>query len=164
MLYCPELIDYASLPAADNVKAYPYPGFPEGVVEVQSKNEGDASTIYAEERLRYVGNKVAEWLELPHIPAEVTGAQLYSAYKALMVAGGAKNSATGEICHACLVPALIGLEGKRVEVLDDFGDNFRYHVGRSNGWLPVHVHMLREGACRIPNGIKQARVLKQGRN
>lgn len=162
MLYCPELIDYAALPLIEGVTCTTYPGFPDGVLHVTDAT--GETTIHAVERIRYISNKVSEWLELPHVDADLSPLHLFAAYKWLMREGSKKYEQTGEVCQASLVPALIGLEGKRVEVLDDFGDNFRYNVGRTNGWLPVHMHSSRAGNVRIPNGIKSARVLRQGRN
>lgn len=45
---------------------------------------------------------------------------------------------TGERCPAELVPALIGLEGKRVEC-EHYGERVRFYVGRSTGWMPGHL-------------------------
>ena len=49
-------------------------------------------------------------------------------------------SVFGDRCPAELVPALVGLEGKRVEA-DYFGERIRFKVGRSTGWLPCHLRL-----------------------
>jgi hypothetical protein len=54
---------------------------------------------------------------------------------------------TGERCVANLTPQLIGNEGWRVEVVDHEGDEpRRFIVGRSTGWLPVHLEISRRNA------------------
>ena len=40
-----------------------------------------------------------------------------------------------------LTPQLIGLEGKRVEIVDRYGDSYRFWVGRSTGWRPCHLEV-----------------------
>jgi hypothetical protein len=164
MSYCATLINYETLPLVEGTKHITYPGFPEGMIE--STSAGDATgTLFAVERVRLIGNKVAEWLGLPPIPDDLDHLTAYAAYKELMREGARKYQETGEICRACLSAPLIGLEGMRVEVHDDFGDAFRYNVSRSKGWMPVHVHLDRDGVTvRIPNNIRAARVLRQGRN
>lgn len=65
------------------------------------------------------------------------------------------NSMTGELwstlppaireqCrdNSSLTPQLIGLEGCRVEVVDDAGEKpHRFIVGKSSGWKPIHLEM-----------------------
>lgn len=46
-------------------------------------------------------------------------------------------------CDIELTPQLIGLEGKRVEVIDDSGDKRRFIVGKSTGWMPCHLEIAR---------------------
>ena len=40
-----------------------------------------------------------------------------------------------------LTPQLVGLEGKRVEVCDNYGERRRFWVGRSGGWRPCHIEV-----------------------
>ena len=49
-------------------------------------------------------------------------------------------SVFGDRCPADLVPALVGLEGKRVSALY-FGERIRFRVGKSMGWLPCHLRL-----------------------
>lgn len=54
---------------------------------------------------------------------------------------------TGEKCIADLTPQLIGNEGWRVEVTDEEGDKpRRFIVGKSTGWIPVHLEISRRTA------------------
>lgn len=48
---------------------------------------------------------------------------------------------TGKRCWAELTPQLIDLEGCRVEVVDKYGERRRFTVGRSSGWIPVHLEI-----------------------
>lgn len=62
---------------------------------------------------------------------------------AVLDAGARYAAATGKQCPAELVPQFIGLEGKRVEVhypVPDGGTvRERFYIGKSAGWLPVHL-------------------------
>lgn len=48
---------------------------------------------------------------------------------------------SGKRCLAGLVPQLVGLEGKRVEVIDCYDEKRRFYVGRSTGWYPCHLEI-----------------------
>jgi len=50
---------------------------------------------------------------------------------------------TNECCPIDLCPQLIGLEGRRVEVVDTCGDKRRFYVGKSTGWVPCHLEIAR---------------------
>lgn len=42
-----------------------------------------------------------------------------------------------------LTAQLIGLEGRRVEIVDMHGDKRRFYVGKSTGWRPCHLEIAR---------------------
>lgn len=88
----------------------------------------------------------AEWLGEP-IPSEslIGTRKLYEEYKRLCELIKQRHEATGERCLCDLTPQLIGLEGKRVEVEDNFGEVRRFWVGRSTGWIPIHLEITRNG-------------------
>jgi hypothetical protein len=48
---------------------------------------------------------------------------------------------------AGLTPQLVGLEGWRVEVETEYGETRRFIVGRSTGWVPIHLEIARRN-CR----------------
>lgn len=73
--------------------------------------------------------------------AEPGTLELYAQYTAATAAIAEIYRATGARCDAQLVPELKGLEGKRVEVLDRYGERRRFIVGRSTGWIPVHLEI-----------------------
>lgn len=71
---------------------------------------------------------------------------------------------TGERCTADLIPELIGLEGRRVELTYPDGEKTRFKVGRSTGWLPCHIELKNSrshggGAVYFPEGTT-VRVIK----
>ena len=57
----------------------------------------------------------------------------YHAYKALMERAGSYCQRNKLRCPAELTPQLIGLEGKRVEVVDRYGECRRFIVGKTTG-------------------------------
>ena len=64
-------------------------------------------------------------------------------------------------CDVDLSPQLIGKEGQRVEVEDMHGERRRFRVGKSTGWLPIHLEIrgrekYGDGAARK---YKSVRVL-----
>lgn len=65
----------------------------------------------------------------------------YADYQRIVAAGGNYNRRTKERCPALLDKQLIGLEGKRVEVVDCYGEKRRFWVGKSTGWLPIHLEI-----------------------
>lgn len=65
----------------------------------------------------------------------------YRKYAALVDKARQKNIATGWRSRVELTADLIGLEGKRVEVIDCYGDRRRFIVGRSTGWIPCHLEL-----------------------
>lgn len=51
--------------------------------------------------------------------------------------------ATGFRAKSGLSPQLVGLEGKRVEVVTEYGETRRFQVGKSTGWIPCHLEIAR---------------------
>lgn len=156
--YTPTLIPYTT-PNPQGVDVIAFPGFPDGMFKVP---EGDTYRVISIERIRRVACGVAEWLGLPP-PTDVPDAYLYRAYRDLLDEGLLKYQETGEVCHACLREALIGLEGKRVEVINDLGDTIRFTVTRARGWLPCHLAIDKRGQTYPAPAVRFVRVLKPGR-
>jgi hypothetical protein len=59
-----------------------------------------------------------------------------------------------------LTPQLIGLEGYRVEVLDDYGETRRFIVGKSTGWKPCHIELKRRNSWGGGSADKQYKTVK----
>jgi len=93
----------------------------------------------------------------PRFDAALGTAEHYNQYLAVMHAGGKHAVETKTRCSAQLTPQLIGLEGKRVEVTTPDGDRRRFYVGKSTGWLPIHLEIARRDstggmAVYLPEG------------
>jgi hypothetical protein len=90
----------------------------------------------------------------------------YRAYAFVMKRGAEHSAKTGERCPAELEPRLVGLEGKRVEVIHK-GEARRFIVGKSTGWLPCHLEIHNRAsrgggaACIFPGD--SIRVIEEGR-
>jgi hypothetical protein len=48
--------------------------------------------------------------------------------------------------YSDLTKQLIGLEGKRVEAITLYGEKLRFWVGKSTGWKPIHLEVLRSNS------------------
>lgn len=95
------------------------------------------------------GSAVARWLtergvsvSFPEHP-NVGIASGYRDFVAAINAAKLHYQQTKEICPIDLCPQLIGLEGKRVEVVDSYGDKRRFYVGKSTGCVPCHLEIAR---------------------
>lgn len=100
---------------------------------------------------------VLAWLGKGILDCQPGTLQAYQAYLEAMRAGSEHNRKTGARCPADLIPALVGLEGKRVAVTKDGQEIGRFYVGKSTGWLPCHLEIKSRdssGGCGayIPEG------------
>lgn len=79
------------------------------------------------------------------VPMQSRKAELgaYEYYQYLVGAASEKNKRTGWRSQTQLTPQLIGLEGKRVEVRDCYGEIRRFKVGKSTGFIPCHLELAR---------------------
>lgn len=79
-------------------------------------------------------------------------ARLYRQYNNLIQKAATRNKATGWRSTSQLTPELIGLEGKRVEVITSWGEVMRFYVGKSTGFIPIHLEIKRKdssGGCAV---------------
>jgi len=101
-------------------------------------------------------NALAAWLRLEGLPADDLPAEArgtlpaYEAYDALLAQGADYCRRTGKRCPVELTPQLVGLEGRRVEVVDCHGQKRRFQVGRSTGWMPCHLEIARRTSSGGP--------------
>lgn len=89
-----------------------------------------------------------QWLRDEGQPAPDLGAPIgtmesYTEYKAALEAVRLYCQESGKRCTAELTPELIGKEGARVEVETRHGDKRRFYVGKSTGFIPVHLEIAR---------------------
>lgn len=82
-------------------------------------------------------------LAMDDFKAPATGTrEAWDTMQVLSDALEAHHEATGEKAVYDLTPDLLGLEGHRVEVVDEEGDApRRFIVGRSTGWAPIHLEI-----------------------
>lgn len=89
----------------------------------------------------------------------------YQYYRSLSEAIKSRWEKTGEVCTADLTPQLIGMEGKRVEVVDCDGITRRFWVGRSTGWAPCHIALTRisqqGGAAVWGDPFQSIRIIRE---
>lgn len=84
---------------------------------------------------------VAEWADVAPPTARPGTLAHYRQYARIMQQGASFHALTGRRCDAELIPELVGLEGRRIEVTDADGYVRRYIVGKSTGWMPCHLEI-----------------------
>ncbi len=67
--------------------------------------------------------------------------EAYDAYIKLTGLAMERYNRTGIQLKAELTPSLVGLEGRRVEVVDVDCETRRFIVGKSTGWIPCHIEL-----------------------
>lgn len=67
----------------------------------------------------------------------------FARYADLLSTARAINAATKRRFNCELSPQLTGLEGRRVEVVTTYGETRRFWVGKSTGFIPCHLEILR---------------------
>jgi hypothetical protein len=109
-----------------------------------SIRRGNQVTFLGYEAARNGQEAVAKWMgreDLLPKPEEFGTVKGYASYMRVMDLGGKHAKKTGQKSTHELVPQLVGLEGKRVEVVDAYGEKRRFYVGKSTGWVPVHLEI-----------------------
>ena len=116
--------------------------------------------------------KLKDWLcrtssDVPAWPvpeADALGTiEAYENYQALLRMAEAYCQSKHVRCPVELTPQLIGLEGKRVEVVDMDGQTRRFIVGKSTGWMPCHLEIARRdstGGGAASGPFKSVRVVR----
>lgn len=112
----------------------------------------EGCTTLGFDRVMQLGNLLAAELDrwdLTPLPAERGTMNAYEKYRKLSDLVFQKHRQTGYRSKAELTPQLIGLEGKKVEVVDCYGEKRRFVVGKSTGWIPCHLEI---STRRSPDG------------
>jgi hypothetical protein len=134
--------------------------------------EGDGFSCYGFDVLERKAAGLAECMLADSDGVEMATAgkgtpQAFDAWAELVAIAREQYERHGRRCEAELTPALKGLEGKRVEVERD-GELSRFIVGRSTGWIPVHLEIKRRNSSGgepvyWPEGARVVRVLENVR-
>lgn len=66
--------------------------------------------------------------------------KMYNEYQQAIKLASLKSK-TGWRSQSELIPEFIGNEGKRVEVIDCYGDKRRFKIGKSTGFIPCHIEL-----------------------
>jgi hypothetical protein len=96
---------------------------------------------------------------LNEFPEERGTIARYHQYQRLMSHARSLHDQTGYRFKCELVPQLIGLEGKRVELIYPNGEKTRFIVGKSTGWIPIHLEIKTKrssggGSVYFPKGTQ----------
>lgn len=90
---------------------------------------------------------LAKWLSKQGVkttPPTVKGSlDTYHAYETMMNLASKVCSEKKIRCEIELTPQLIGLEGQNVKVVDAHDETRMFKVGKSTGWMPVHLEIER---------------------
>lgn len=109
---------------------------------------------------------LSAWLGVGLNPHRVGSLAFYRHYLRLIELARKRHESTGEKCLAELSPQLKGLEGYRVEVQTLYGETRRFIVGRSTGWIPIHLEVRTRrsmGGGAAENRYFSVRVLERVR-
>lgn len=83
----------------------------------------------------------------------------YGAYQRLLD----RARETGRRFSCELSPQLAGLEGRRVEAVTLYGETRRFQVGKSTGWIPIHLELANarsSGGGGADREYKSVRVIR----
>ena len=132
---------------------------------------GDGFTCLGFDVLIRKANAVAAWLEnfgfrFMYVPDAWRGTMpAYKLYTDIMEAAGEFSKRSGHRCPAELIPEFIGREGRRVEVVDKYGETRRFVIGKSCGWMPCHLELKNKrsssGGAVSGYPFKSLRFLKE---
>ena len=106
---------------------------------------GDGYTCLGFDVCRERAERLALSLRLPSPASQPGTLELYAEYQELTRRAWIRFESTGEKTLCELSPQLSGLKGKRVEVLDEYGETRRFTVGQSMGFIPVNLEISRRG-------------------
>lgn len=100
-----------------------------------------------EERKRRLSLELGVALAACH---PVGSSEAYREYERFVAIAAERNRATGWRSRSELTPELIGLEGWRVEVVTSWGERQRFIVGKSCGFIPVHLAIAKRSSTGGP--------------
>lgn len=107
---------------------------------------------------------LAKWLGVEAPNSSYWGTtQGYERYRELVELCRERYLRTKERCPCELTPQLVGLERKKVEVVDKWGETRVFWVGKSTGWIPCHLEIEKRsdsgGSAVVGAPFKSVKVL-----
>lgn len=129
---------------------------------------GDGVTCHGFDVVAKLTEKLEEWMDVPQVArnsASLIGTlEGYESYQRLCQLAESYCQVRNKQCPIELTPQLIGLEHKRVEVVDAHGETRRFVVGKSTGWMPCHLELKTrqssDGPAVTGAPFKNVRVIK----
>ena len=129
--------------------------------------EGNGYSCMGFDYLKEKANKLADEMDRPELKIKRTGTKVaLTKYNKLIEIARKKNIETGWRSNSCLIPQLIGMEGKRIEVIDCYDEKRRFYVGKSTGWIPCHLEIARidsSGGCAVTGAPFKSIKLIEGK-
>jgi hypothetical protein len=80
------------------------------------------------------------------VSKRVGSLKMYNEYQSLIEFARKKNVATGWKSKSELIPEFIGKEGQRVEVVNAYNETERFYIGKSTGFIPCHLQILKSNS------------------
>lgn len=77
-------------------------------------------------------------------PTAFASLEAYGEYERALEAAREYAAHAGQALTCRLTPQLVGLERRYVQVMDEWGETRQFYVGRSTGFIPVHLELENE--------------------
>ncbi len=90
--------------------------------------------------------KLADEMGIALLPHRTGSIAAYNQYTLIMEKVKEMNVKTGFRSKSELIPEFIGNEGRRVEIIDKYDEKRRFYIGKSTGWIPCHLEVLRSNS------------------
>lgn len=103
--------------------------------------EGNGYSCHGFDVVEDLTKRYAGWLGEDPPASEKGTLEAYAAYREIVQEVVDKCHREKTRCTVELTPQLVGLEGKRVEVVDRHGEKRRFWVGKSTGDIPIHIEI-----------------------
>lgn len=91
-------------------------------------------------------NALANEIDEPLNQTQIGAIEAYNEYERIVDIARQKHAKTGWRSKSELIPEFIGREGERVEVIDNYGDQRRFYIGKSTGFIPNHLEILKKNS------------------
>ena len=102
---------------------------------------------YGFDLLHTKATAVADWMDVEAPVAALGTEEHFEQCAELMRRGQVYANASRKCCPGNLSPQLIGLEGCRVRVTTDDGEERCFWVAKTTGWMPGHLEVPRSNTA-----------------